>query len=118
MQATNCVSNGAKFARGQRVRRAARRIYVGNFGPPYCGGPPIWGLYGYARNNNLIEYYDQFTTTVGGVIIENTETYYHLDTCSQIISSFKWDPISGHLCKRSSIIVCNNGKLCKINVFE
>lgn len=75
------------------------KLYVGNMGPNTCAEPPVWSLYGYQNHRGLIEYDDHFVSTVGGVVITNTETYYHLDACTKTISAFKWNPITGALCE-------------------
>lgn len=75
------------------------KLYIGNFGPNACADPPLWSLYGYKKHRGLSEYSDDFVTTVGGVVIKETKTYYHLDTCTQTLSAFRWNPVAGGLCK-------------------
>lgn len=90
------------------------KLYVGNFGPNYCADPRKWSLYGHT-NQGLVEYNNEFVSTVGGVVIKETQTYYHLDACNKTLSSFKWDPITGALCKfRHSFYNCLHRNYCHI----
>lgn len=75
------------------------RLYVGNFGPQYCLEPQRrFGLYSYSKDG-LTAYNESFLTTVGGVVIQENNPYYHLDACKKKLSAFKWDPETGDLCK-------------------
>lgn len=74
-------------------------IYVGNFGPDNCLGSPKFGVYGYNRIENLIQYGDNFLATAGAVIIPEQQIYYHLDSCQKQIHAFTWDPVTDDLCE-------------------
>lgn len=75
------------------------KLYVGDFGVDYCLDRSDYGLYGYSSSGSLTKYADGFTTTVGGVVVEATNTFYHLGGCEKELIAFDWDPISGALCK-------------------
>lgn len=74
-------------------------FYVGDFDTSYCLHAPTYGLYSYSAQDGLSSYANDFGSTVGGVIIEEDQIYYHLDACQHELSAFDWDPVTGDLCK-------------------
>lgn len=75
------------------------KVYVGNFGPQYCLESARFSYYGLSESHDLEEYGNGFITSVGGVLIEKENIYYHMDTCGKKLSAFTCDPTTGALCK-------------------
>lgn len=72
-------------------------MYLGNYGPTFCNTGPHLSFYKYTVDGGLVEIANHYRSTVGVLIVE--DTLYHLDACSQILSAYKRDPVTGEFGK-------------------
>ena len=76
-------------------------FYTGDYDSArFCGAPQRQSVFGYLRNKQLKTFATDTESSAGMVLIEATNTVYHIDACLQVIKSFKWNPSNGELCTR------------------
>lgn len=74
-------------------------IYTGNYDTfRACAAPAKQSVFGYLRCKQLKTFAYDIGASVGMVLIEATNTVYHIDSCTKLLISFKWNPSNGELC--------------------
>lgn len=65
----------------------------------FCDGPSNSSVYMYSKRKGLQRLFGGIQTTDGMAIDRKRNRFYHLVSCKQLITEFKWDPHTGDICK-------------------
>lgn len=95
-------------------------LYTGNYADNLCYAPPHQSVFGYLRNGQFGTLSTDFGSTVGMVLIEATNTVYHVDSCKSAIVSFKWNRHTGQLCTEQFFhrYSCNTNYIKEIHFYN
>lgn len=82
------------------------QLYVGEYFSKLCSGPSNSSVYMYSKQKGLQRLFGGVKDTDGLAIDKKRNKFYHLQTCTQSIAQFKWDPHTGDICKyRASMLI-------------
>lgn len=87
--------------------------YTGSYADSFCMAPPNQSVFQYLRSKTLENVSNNMGATVGMILIEKTNTIYHVDACLKELRSFKYNPLNGKLCKSKQLGRLLHLRLCK-----